>query len=91
MRRASAAAVHASSALCAPKHVMQAASAYVLDASAYVAAERKALMAAALGWASWPIAVAARPITVRAGTSSPHIGEVSFVVALEGLCCAFCS
>ena len=65
MRRASAAALHASSALRAPTHAVQAASAYVADATAYVAAERKALMAAALGWASWPIAVAARPITVR--------------------------
>ena len=65
MRRASAAAMHASSALCTPAHMMQAASSYVADATAYVAAERKAILSAALDWASWPIAVAARPITVR--------------------------
>jgi hypothetical protein len=66
VQRASAAALSASTAaLATPAQLARSAGAYVSEATAYVATERQALIAAALGWAVWPIVFASRPIKVR--------------------------
>lgn len=72
VQRASCAALNASSAalsassavLATPAQLARSAGAYVADVSAYVATERQALLAAALGWAVWPITIASCPIKV---------------------------